>query len=143
MQQVRQQLEIARALLDADKPVDLAHHAVEQGGRAIGPGHDIVDHHRLGRLLGQGGEVGEHHFVTGAEEIMHRRHLQSGDIEVGQRMRFFDCLARAVDDDAGDDRRAPGGNFAGNADDLAQFVRRQRVTFARAAANGDAMCAGG
>ena len=106
IKQIGQQLEIAGALLHADEPVNLAQHAVEQGGRTISPGHDVVDHDRLCRSLRQCRKVIEHHFVAGAEEIVHRRHLQGGDIQVGQCLGFFNRLPGAVDDDAGDDGRS-------------------------------------
>ena len=43
-EQVRQQLQIARALLHADEPIDFAQHAIQQRRRAVRPGHYIVDH---------------------------------------------------------------------------------------------------
>lgn len=53
----------------------------------------------------------DHRLLVRLEQVMHRRHLQRGDVHVAHELAAPDRIAGGIDDDAGDDGCAPFGRF--------------------------------
>ena len=92
--EIGHELEIAGALLDPDHRRHLGHDPHQERRREVGPGHHVVDDHRQPGLRRDRAEMLEHRVVIGAEQVMHRRHLQRGDAEVAHQPPAPDRLAR-------------------------------------------------
>jgi hypothetical protein len=140
--EIGKQFQIARALLDADDQRHLVHDAGQKRRRKIGPRHHVVDDDRHAGFIGHAAEVIDHRLLVRLEQIMHRRHLQRGDIHVAHKLAAPDRVARGVDDDAGDDGCAPPGGFHCRRHQVAILLVVERMPFAGRTTGRHAVAAG-
>ena len=135
--QVGEQLEVAGALLDAGHARYAGHDLDQQSGREVGPGHDIVDDDGRGDGPGHLAEMLFHMRIVRPEEVMHGRDLQRGRARFRRRPAALDGLGGGIDDDAGDDGRAPVRFLDRDGRQPADLFRGERMALAGAARDRD------
>ena len=138
-QQVGHKFEITRALLDADNARQTGHDSHQELRAEIIPRNDIVDDDRNIGFLGQPLEMRVGRILVGLEDIVNRGDLQRGHFEFSNGLGFLRSVAGAVGDDACDDRNAAIDLLGGDFDRAGQFLRGERVAFAGAATEADAV----